>query len=119
MKECDILNGEPINGHILIKVDLSQIREELNLPSDTKIELPESYQKQIAASSDKGTIIKMAADAFGKEYKKRFGADTVSPNVGDRIHFVSYQSKKMDNLGEYYLVTDDSIKFIESRGAKE
>jgi co-chaperonin GroES (HSP10) len=116
MKECDILKGEPINGHILIKVDLEQIKEELNLPSDSRLELPESYQKAIAHASDKGTIVKMAADAFGTEYKKRFGSDTVAPKVGDRIHFVSYQSKKMDRLGEYYLVTDDSIKFIESRG---
>lgn len=117
MKESDILKGEPINGHILIKVDLAQIREELNLPMDTKLELPESYQIAIANASDKGTIVKMAKDAFGPEYKKRFGQDTVSPKVGDRIHFVSYQSKKLDRVGEYYLVTDDSIKFIESRGA--
>lgn len=115
MKECDILNGEPINGHILIKVDLSQIREDLGLPMDTALELPESYQKQIAAASDKGTIVKMARDAFGSEYKRRFGQDTVAPKVGDRIHFVSYQSRKMDQKGEYYLVTDDSIKFIEQR----
>lgn len=115
MKEADILAGEPINGHILIKVDLKQIREELNLPLDTTIELPESCQKQIAAAADKGTIVKMAVDAFGKEYKKRFGEDTISPEIGDRIHFVSYQSRKMDDKGEYYLVTDDSIKFIEKR----
>jgi hypothetical protein len=117
MKEADILNGEPINGHILIKVDLSQIREELNLPNDTRLELPESYQKAIAAASDKGTVVKMAKDAFGSEYKRRFGQDIVAPEVGDRIHFVSYQSKKLDRLGEYYLVTDDSIKFIERKGA--
>lgn len=117
MTEADILAGEPINGHILIKVDLAQIREDLGLPADTALELPESYQKQIAHASDKGTIVKMAKDAFGSEYKKRFGQDTVSPKVGDRIHFVSYQSKKMDRNGEYYLVTDDSIKFIERKGA--
>lgn len=115
MIEADILKGEPINGHILIKVDLKQIREDLGLPVDTALELPESYQKAVAAASDKGTIVKMAKDAFGKVYKERYGKDTISPKVGDRIHFVSYQSRKMDNKGEYYLVTDDSIKFIEQR----
>ncbi len=112
MKECDILKGEPINGHILIKVDITQIRKDLNLPSDSKLELPESYRKAIAAASDKGVIVKMAADAFGSEYKKRFGADTYTPKIGQTILFTSYQSRKMDDEGEYYLVTDDSIKFI-------
>jgi co-chaperonin GroES (HSP10) len=112
MKEFDILEVEPINGHILIKVDLAQIRKELNLPSDTRLELPESYRKAIAAASDKGVIIKMAADAFGSEYKKRFGEDTYTPKVGQTVLFTSYQSRKLDDNGEYYLLTDDSIKFV-------
>lgn len=111
IKESDILKGEPINGHILIKVDLGQVKEDLGLSRDSLIEIPK--EKAFAASSSKGVVVKMATDAFGQAYKEKFGSEIEPPKVGDVIHFVPYQSNMMDKNGEYYLVTDDGIKFIE------
>ena len=57
----------------------------------------------------------MATDAFGGIYKEKYGDEINPPAIGDTVHFISYQSNKMDKNGEYYLVTDDGIKFIQRR----
>lgn len=111
----DILAGEPINGHILIRVDIGQIKEDLGLSRDSKIILTETQEKSFAAASSKGTIVKMATDAFGGKYKEKYGNEIIPPQVGDIVHFIPYQSSRMDRDGEYYLVTDDGIKFIERK----
>ena len=113
----DILSGEPINGHILIKVDLGLVRKDLGLSEDSPIILTEMQEQKFAGASSKGEVIKMATDAFGAAYKEKYGHDVNPPNVGDIVHFVPYQSNRMDKDGEYYLVTDDGIKFIQRKGA--
>lgn len=107
----DILNGEPINGHILIKIDLGQVKENLGLSRDSAIYIPQ--EKAFASASSKGVVVKMATDAFGSKYKEKYGKEINPPTVGDIVHFVPYQSNMMDKDGEYYLVTDDGIKFIQ------
>lgn len=111
MKESDILKGEPINGHIVIKIDQAQIKKDLGLAEDSLIII--TQEKAFASASSRGRVVKMSTDAFGVRYKEKYGDDISPPNVGDMIHFVAYQSAKMDDDGEYFLVTDDSIKFIE------
>lgn len=111
MKESEVLAGEPINGHIVIKIDQKQVKEDLGLSEDSPLYIPQ--ERSFAGASSRGKVVKMARDAFGKKYKERFGDDTVSPKVGDVVHFVPFQSAKMDKEGLYYLVTDDSLKFIE------
>lgn len=113
MKEAEVLAGEPINGHIVIKIDQSQVKKDLGLSEDSMIYIPQ--ERAFAGASSRGTVVKMAKDAFGQRYKERFGEDISAPVVGDIIHFVPYQTAKMDDEGLYYLVTDDSIKFIERR----
>lgn len=113
IEEKDILKGEPINGHILIKVDLSQVKKNLGLAEDSMLYIPQ--EKAFASASSKGVVVKMATDAFGSKYKEKYGEEIKGPNVGDIVHFVPYQSNKMDRDGEYYLVTDDGIKFIERK----
>lgn len=115
MKKEDILNGEPINGHILIKVDIGKIKEEMGLSRDSKIILTETQEKSFAAASSKGEVVKMASDAFGNMYKEKFGDEINPPTIGDTVHFVAYQSNRMDKDGEYYLITDDGVKFIERK----
>lgn len=110
-----VLAGEPINGHILIKVDLGQVKEDLGLSRDSKIILTELQEKAFAAASSRGEIVKMASDAFGRKYKEKYGEDINPPNIGDIVHFVPYQSNRMDRDGEYYLITDDGVKFIERK----
>ncbi len=107
----DILSGEPINGHILIKVDMGQVKENLGLSRDSKIII--SQEKSFAQASSKGVVVKMATDAFGSKYKEKYGSEINPPKIGDIVHFVPYQSNQMDKDGEYYLVTDDGIKFIQ------
>lgn len=109
----DVLRGEPINGHILIQIDLDQVKTDLGLTKNSLIELPESLEKQFAGASNRGVVVKMASDAFGDKYKERYGNDIDPPKVGDIVHFVPYQSNRMDKDGEYYLITDDGVKFIE------
>lgn len=113
IEEKDILAGEPINGHILIKVDIGQVREDLGLSRDSKIILTEMQEKSFAGASSKGTVVKMASDAFGSKYKERFGNEFDPPKIGDIVHFIPYQSNRMDKDGEYYLITDDGVKFIQ------
>lgn len=113
----DILQGEPINGHILIKVDVGQLKEDMGLSRDSKIILTEMQERSFAAASSKGTVVKMASDAFGSKFKEKFGEEINPPAIGDTVHFVPYQSNKMDKEGEYYLITDDGIKFIQRKGA--
>jgi hypothetical protein len=113
----DILKGEPINGHILIQVDLGMVKEQMGLTRDSKLVLPEQQEKAFAAASSKGVVVKMAQDAFGAKYKERFGDEINPPKIGDILHFVPYQSNRMDKEGEYYLITDDGVKFIERKGA--
>ncbi len=117
--EKDILKGEPINGHILIKVDLGQIREDAGLSRDSKIILTDSQEKMFAGASSRGVVVRLACDAFGSKYKERYGDEIKPPSIGDIVHFVPYQSNRMDKEGEYYLITDDGVKFIERKGAKE
>jgi len=107
----DILKGEPINGHILIKVDLGQVKENLGLSRDSALYIPQ--EKAFASASSKGIVVKMATDAFGQKYKEKYGKEINPPKVGDIVHFVPYQSNMMDKDGEYYLITDDGVKFIE------
>jgi hypothetical protein len=112
----DILEGEPINGHIVIRVDLEQIREDLGLSRDSKIILTEMQERAFAGASSKGTVVKMATDAFGQKYKEKFGHEINPPKIGDVLHFIPYQSNRMDKDGEYYLITDDAVKFIQRKG---
>lgn len=114
----DILAGEPINGHIVIRVDIGQIKEDLGLSRDSKIILTEMQEKAFAGASSKGVVVKMAHDAFGSKYKEKYGDDINPPKIGDIVHFVPYQSNRMDKDGEYYLITDDGVKFIQRTGDK-
>lgn len=111
----DILKGEPINGHILIKIDLGQIRENLGLSKDSPIVLTEMQEKSFASGSSRGEVVKMASDAFGSKYREKYGNEISPPIIGDIVHFVPYQSNMMDKEGEYYLITDDGVKFIERK----
>ena len=108
----DVLRGEPINGHILIAVDVDEI---LGKSKDSVIQIVESVEQKYAASASRGVIVKMASDAFGSKYKEKYGSEINPPQIGDTVHFVPYQSNKMDNEGEYYLITDDGVKFIERK----
>lgn len=114
---ADILKGEPINGHILIKVDLGQVKENLGLSRDSKIII--TQEKAFASASSKGEVVKMATDAFGSKYKEKYGNEINPPKIGDIVHFVPYQSNMMDKDGEYFLITDDGVKFIERKGAQK
>ena len=109
----DVLRGEPINGHILIKIDLTQVKEDLGLSKDSLLYIPQ--EKAFAHSASRGVVVKMASDAFGYKYKEKYGEEIKPPKVGDIVHFVPYQSNQMDKDGEYYLITDDGIKFIERK----
>jgi hypothetical protein len=109
----DVLSGEPINGHILIHVDLGLVKESMGLSRDSKLILTETQEKSFAAASSKGVVVKMASDAFGSKYKEKYGNEINPPKIGDIVHFVPYQSNRMDDEGEYYLITDDGIKFIQ------
>lgn len=111
--EKDLLAGEPVNGHILIKIDLGQVKEDLGLSRDSKIVLTEMQEQKFAGASSRGTVVKMATDAFGVKYKEKYGNEINAPQIGDIVHFVPYQSNRMDKDGEYYLITDDGVKYIE------
>lgn len=113
IEEKDILNGEPINGHILIKVDLGQVKEDLGLSRDSKLILTEVQEKTFAGAASRGVVVKLAPDSFGSKYRERYGNEINPPEIGDIVHFVPYQSNKMDKDGEYYLITDDGVKYIE------
>lgn len=111
----DVLRGEPINGHILIRIDLERVREDAGLSKDSKIILTDMQEKAYAGASSRGEVVKMASDAFGCKYKEKYGKEINPPVIGDIVHFVPYQSNKMDKDGEYYLITDDGVKFIERK----
>ena len=59
--------------------------------------------------------MKMASDAFGRKYKETYGDEFNPPKIGDIVHFIPYQSNRMDKDGEYYLITDCGVKFIERK----
>lgn len=116
--EKDVLNGIPVNGHILIKIDLGQVKEDMGLSRDSKLILTDSQERMYAGASSRGVVVKKAKDAFGSKYKEKYGEETESPDIGDIVHFVPYQSNRMDKDGEYYLITDDGVKFIERKGSE-
>ena len=111
IKVENIMKGEPINGHILIKIDLGDVKENLGLSRDSALYIPQ--EKAFASASSRGTVVKLASDAFGCKYKEKYGEEINPPAIGDIVHFIPYQSNKMDDDGEYYLITDDGVKFIE------
>lgn len=111
----DVLRGEPINGHILIKIDLGQVKEDMGLSRDSKIILTDTQERAFACASSRGEVVKMASDAFGAKYKEKYGKEINPPKLGDMVHFIPYQSNMMDKEGEYYLITDDGVKFIERK----
>lgn len=118
IEEKDILSGDCLNGRIVVKVDLNSIREDLGLPRESKIIFTEPQEKAFAGASSKGVVIKMAADAFGQKYKENYGNEINPPKLGDILHFTPYQSQKMDKAGEYYLVVDEQVNFVQRTGAK-
>lgn len=109
----EILNEIPINGHLIIKVDLGQVKENLGLAKDSLLYIPQ--EKAFASASNFGEVVKKAKDAFGKKYKEKYGDDIECPEVGDSVRFVPYQSSMMDKEGEYYLITDDGVKSIKRK----
>lgn len=111
MKAEDIVKGEPINGFILIQIDRSQVKKDLGLSEDSALYIP--HEENFARSANKGVVVKMAPDAFGTKYKETYGADVKPPSEGDVVYFVPYQASQLDNEGEYFLIADDSVKFIE------
>ena len=106
----DILKEIPINGNLVIKVDLGQVKENLGLSRDSELIIPQ--EKAFASASSLGTVVKKASDAFGKKYQEQYGTDGEYPNVGDLVRFVPYQNSMLDKIGEYYLITDDGVKSI-------
>lgn len=111
MKEAQILNGDPLNGRLIVKIDQEQIKEDLGLSKDSSLYIP--HEQAFAGASSRGKIVNMAKDAFGNKYKERYGSEIVPPRVGDFVHFVPYQSAKIDKDGEYYFVIDENINFVE------
>jgi hypothetical protein len=96
-------------------VDLGQVREDAGLSRDSKLILTDSQERAFANASSRGKVVKMASDAFGHKYKEKYGNEINPPKLGDIVHFVPYQSNRMDKEGEYYLITDDGVKFIERK----
>lgn len=113
--EADILEGECLNGRIVVKVDIGQIKEDLGLSRDSKLILTDSQEMSFAGASSKGTVIKMAPDAFGQKYREKYGNEINPPKVGDIIHFTPYQSSRMDKNGEYYQVIDECVNFVQRK----
>ncbi len=106
----DILSEIPINGHMIIKIDLGQVKKNLGLAEDSLLYIPQ--EKAFASASGLGIVVKKAADAFGEKYKEKYGKDIDVPEIGDQVRFVPYQSNMLDKDGEYYLITDDGVKSI-------
>ena len=113
----DILSEIPINGHLIVRVDLEQVKENLGLAKDSLIYIPQ--EKVFASASGLAVVVKKAKDAFGSKYREKYGEDIEAPEVGDTVRFVPYQSSMLDKEGEYYLITDDGIKSIKRKGAKK
>ncbi len=111
----NILDEIPINGHMIIRIDLNQVKKNLGLAEDSLLYIPQ--EKAFASASGLGTVVKKAKDAFGIKYKEKFGEDIEAPEIGDQVRFVPYQSSMLDKEGEYYLITDDGVKSIKRKGA--
>lgn len=112
MKEFEILSCEPINGTLVVKVDLDMVKEDLGLSKDSKLILTEMQEKTFAGASSRAKIVSMAADAFGAKYQERYGVEIVPPKVGDFVYFTAYRPAKLDQDGEYYKIKDDSVDLI-------
>lgn len=117
MLKSEILNCDPINGTIIIQVDLGQIKEDLGLSRDSKLVLTDMQEKRFAGATSRGKIIKLSEDAFGAKYQERYGVQIKPPEIGDHVFFTPYQIDKLDAEGEFYKVKDDSIDLV-LRGAK-
>lgn len=106
----DILSEVPINGHLFVKVDLGQVKENLGLSRDSSLYIPQ--EKAFASASGLAEVVKMAKDAYGQRYKEKYGNDIDIPEIGDTVRFIPYQSSMLDKEGEYYMITDESVKSI-------
>ncbi len=112
MKECEILSCEPINGTLVVKVDLDMVKEDLGLSKDSKLILTEMQEKTFAGASSRAKIVSMAKDAFGAKYQERSCVEIDPPKVGDHVYFTAYRPAKLDAEGEYYKIKDDSVDLI-------
>ena len=112
MKECEILSCEPINGTLVVKVDMDMVKEDLGLSKDSKIILTEMQEKTFAGASSRAKIVSMAEDAFGAAYRERYGVEINPPKVGDYVYFTAYRPSKLDQDGEYFKIKDDSVDLI-------
>ena len=112
MKENEILRCEPINGTLVVKVDLGMVKEDLGLPRDSELILTEMQEKAYAGATTRGKVISMSSDAFGAKYQERYGAEIAPLKVGDFVYFSAYSPAKLDTDGEYYKIKDDSVDLI-------
>lgn len=111
-KESEILGdkGDALNGCMVIKIDQEQVKEDLGISRDSPLYIPQ--ERAFAGASSRGRVVKLAEDAFGEKYQEKYGKVKNPPRIGDYVLFTPYQSCKIDKEGLYYLVTDDSLKFV-------
>lgn len=58
----------------------------------------------------KGKILDMAPDAFGKMFQDKYGTDARQGiKIGDVVMFVPNQTYKLDAESKYHLIADDHI----------
>lgn len=66
-----------------------------------------------------GRVIKIANDAYGIAYEKRYGIDNAKVmregiKVGTLVYFVPNQSYRIDETGKYHMIRDDHVQLFEN-----
>lgn len=64
---------------------------------------------------NRGKIIEMSPDCFGKAFQERFGSDRDYPKLGDIVMFVPNKSYQVDAENKYHIVDDcDVVGYVSS-----
>lgn len=58
---------------------------------------------------NKGTVIEMSPDCFGKSFQERYGNDREYPKLGDTVMFIPNKSCQIDAENQYHIVDENDI----------
>lgn len=120
---------EPFLGRIIVEVlvesmdefkrkkaGLDKLQDQTFASQFVLVDAPGS-DNRATVPHKKGRIVKMAPDAFGECYKRKYGQDAGRAEVGDTVWFVPMQTYKLDDENKYHLIGDEDILCYQ-RGSK-
>lgn len=73
------------------------------------IQLAVLEEDNLTVPIQKGLILRKSTDAFGEQFKRRYGSDCETADVGDVVYFIKNQSYKCHVENVYHMIGDQEV----------